>query len=174
MLPVDPHQQQRDWALTELQRRLANVIRLGFVHDADYPAARLRVRYAGTPDSPVLTGWLRWIAPRAGPDREWDAPEVGEQVVVFSASGDLDQGLVLAGIFRDAYPALESVPTKHTRRYDDGAVFSYDREAHHLEATLPAGSSATIESDAVTVRCATATINASGQVRVNGSSINLN
>ena len=132
--------QYRDltWAVSELERRLSNVVRVGVVHEADHAAERLRVRYdTATDGAPVLTGWVQWITPRAGPDGDWWAPEVGEQVVLFSPSGDLGQALVLASLTQMTFPPLEKVPTRHTRRYADGATVVYDREAHRLEATLP-------------------------------------
>ena len=167
--------QELSWAVVELERRVANLVRSGLVYSADYDAAKVRVRYdTDAAGAPVLTAPLPWFARRSGEDGDWWAPEVGEEVAILSPSGDLLQGMVLPALYRQAYPAPETVPTRHVRRYADGAVFMYDREAHHLEATLPAGSSAVIESDAVTIRCVTATIEASGQVQIKGSRINLN
>ena len=42
---------------------------------------------------------------RAGADREWDPPTIGEQVVLLSPSGNLAQGVVLTGLFSDLIPA---------------------------------------------------------------------
>ena len=134
----DAQRQEQQWALVELERRLSNLVRVGVVHEADYDQERLRVRYDETPDgTPVVTTWLPWAAQRAGPDGEWWAPEQGEQVVLLSPSGDLGQALVLASLTQMTFPPLEKVPTRHTRRYADGATIVYDREAHRLEATLP-------------------------------------
>ena len=167
--------QELTWAVAELERRVANLVRSGVVHAADYATAKVRVRYDTAADgTPVVTAPLSWFTRRSGEDGDWWAPELGEEVAILSPSGDLLQGMVLPALYQQAYPAPETMPTRHTRRYADGAMFMYDREAHRLEAILPTGSSAVIESNDVTVRCATATIQASGQVRVNGSRINLN
>ena len=81
----------------------------------------------------ALTDWLPWVAPRAGGDASWWAPEVGE----------LAQAVVLAVVYSDAHPAPASSsapsPDKHLTRYADGAVVEYDRAAHKLWAALPAG-----------------------------------
>jgi phage baseplate assembly protein V len=37
----------------------------------------------------LTTAWLPWLALRAGADREWDPPTAGEQVILFSPSGQL-------------------------------------------------------------------------------------
>ncbi|MGE4296937.1 MAG: phage baseplate assembly protein V [Desulfovibrionaceae bacterium] len=118
--------------LAELERKLPNVVRVGTVEAADYPAARVRVR---TGD--IVTGWLPWLTVRAGMDRSWWAPEVGEQTVVLSPSGELAQGVVLFGLYRDAHPAIADVPTIHRVEYADGAFIEYDREQHILSAYVP-------------------------------------
>lgn len=119
----------------ELARMLDNLIRPGRIVEVDYPAARARVAI-----EPLITGWLPFMAPRAGDDRAWHPPEVGEQVIVLSPSGDTEQGFILIGaIFQDAYPAPADRPTVDRRTYADGAVIEYDRAAHRLTAQLPAG-----------------------------------
>lgn len=124
--------------VTELDRRLANLIRFGSIAQADYATAKVRVNIGGN-----LTGWLSWLTGRAGGDRDWHAPEVGEQVLVLSPSGELNQGVVLAAVFQTAHPQPVNSADKHHTVYSDGAVVEYDRAAHHLKAILPAG--ATIE-----------------------------
>jgi len=77
----------------------------------------------------------------------WHAPEVGEQVVVLSPSGELNQGVVLAGLFQTAHPHPVNTPEKQHILYKDGAVIEYDRELHHLKAILPAGATTELVSD---------------------------
>lgn len=142
----DEHQ---DFQLTELGRRLANVVRPGTVGEVDGAAARVRVRYGET----VLSAWLPWVTARAGADRSWWAPEVGEQVLILAPSGDLGAGVVLTGVYQRGYPAPEQSPDKHATHYRDGAVIEYDRAAHRLRAVLPEGGTAEITApDGVTVR----------------------
>ncbi len=130
--------------LGEVARRLANVVRAGTVAETDLPAARARVRYADGPDGgPVLTGWLPWIAP-AGEDRAWRPPSVGEQVVLLAPYGELSAAWILPGAYRDEFPAPESSGAKSAIAYRDGAIVSYDAEAHELSATLPDGGTASI------------------------------
>lgn len=116
----------------ELERRLANIISWGTVEEADYPNARVKVRCGG-----VLTDWLPWMTQRAGGDRSWWAPEVGEQVVLLAPSGELAQAVVLLGVFQAAHAAPADSPDVDRRVYSDGAVIEYDRSAHVLKAEIP-------------------------------------
>lgn len=122
--------------LATLARLLENLIRLGTVAEVDHAAARVRVQ-----SGQLLTGWLPWLAPRAGADREWNPPTPGEQVVLFSPSGQTANGVAIVGLFSDQHPANGDRPGLHRRTYRDGAVIEYDSVAHHLRATLPAGGS---------------------------------
>ena len=70
--------------LTECERKIANLLRPAVVAEARYQdSPRVRVK-AGD----LLSGWLPWLTTRAGADRCWWAPEVGEQVVMLMALWD--------------------------------------------------------------------------------------
>lgn len=122
--------------VTELHRRLANLIRLGRVIAADYAGdiPRLRIRIGE-----LETAWLPVMTSRAGGDNCWWPVEIGEQVLVLSPSGDLAQGVVLGSLHQQAYPAPGHAVHVHRVVYGDGAVIEYDRKAHALKAVLPAG-----------------------------------
>ncbi|WP_320169951.1 phage baseplate assembly protein V [Maridesulfovibrio sp.] len=126
----------------DLSRRLANVIRIGTVAEADYQKARVRVAF-GT----AVSDWLPWITFRAGGDHTWWAPEVSEQVVVLSPSGETSGGVVLGSIFSTAHPAPADRPTIQRTVYEDGAVIEYDRENHILHAYIPGFEEREIDKD---------------------------
>ena len=86
--------------LVEVDRRLANIVTLGSIAAVDVANAVAQVQIGG-----ILTDWLPWLTARAGNDITWWAPEVGEQVVILSPSGDLAQGVVLPGLYQTAHPA---------------------------------------------------------------------
>lgn len=91
----------QDQSPLELSRLLANVLRVGTVHQVRAkPTAACRVK-----SGELLTQWLPWISTRAGGKRArtWWPPRVGEQCVVLSPGGELTQGLVLLGLFSDAF-----------------------------------------------------------------------
>ena len=104
--------------LANLARLIENLIRYGVIHAVQMKPPRVQVK-----TGKLTTTWLPWIAARAGADQEWDPPTLGEQVILFSPSGQLANG-DRAGL--------------HRRTYRDGAVIEYDSIAHHLSALLPA------------------------------------
>jgi phage baseplate assembly protein V len=90
--------------LTDLQQRLANLVRVGRVHSVDLTGARLRVSFGK--DGANVSGWVPWMTSRAGATREWNPPAVGEQVVLMNPSGQDNSGFALpGGIYRTDAPA---------------------------------------------------------------------
>jgi phage baseplate assembly protein V len=121
-------------SLTELTRRLENLIRAGTIAELDPEKPRCRVKTGG-----LLTGWLPFFALRAGEDSDWDPPSIDEQCLVLSPSGNPTHGFVIFGLYSDRFPAPDNVSTRRRRRYRDGAVVDYDTATHTLTATLPEG-----------------------------------
>jgi len=130
--------------VTELHRRLANMVLLAKVIEADYsgsiPKAKVVV-------GEITSAWLPMLVSRAGNDRSWWPLEIGEQVVVLSPSGELTQGVVLGSINQQSIPANGNSADHHRITYSDGAVIEYDRKAHHLKAVLPNGASTQLISE---------------------------
>ncbi|MBI6603945.1 MULTISPECIES: phage baseplate assembly protein V [Pseudomonas] len=120
--------------LAALSRLLENLIRFGVISAVQMEPPRVQVT-TGT----LTTAWLPWLALRAGADREWDPPTLGEQVMLFSPSGQLANGIVVTGVFSDHIPANGNRPGLHRRTYADGTVIEYDSVTHHLKATLVDG-----------------------------------
>lgn len=114
--------------VSELIRRIENLLKLGTVAHVDVARARLRVVAGG-----LLSNWLPWLTLRAGNVRRWSAPSVGEQCLLLSPGGDLANGVALAGIFSEAIPQNDNRPHTHATHYPDGTVEEYDHDAHrHL------------------------------------------
>ncbi|QJT94833.1 phage baseplate assembly protein V [Wolbachia endosymbiont of Diaphorina citri] len=130
------------FAISELNRKLANVIRIGVVKEIDYEKAKVRVKIGE-----FLTDWLPWITSKAGKDRDWSPPDIDGQVMVFSPLGEVSLGVVLAGIYQEKYPAPENKKEINSIKFQDGTKFTYDKGKHHLEIevvdkiTLKAGGS---------------------------------
>lgn len=140
----------------DLIRRLENLIRIGTVVEIDHAKALCRVDCVG-----IITAPLPWIVARAGTDRTWDAPSIGEQVLVFAPSGEMMQAVVLMGIYHDKHPAPSGEPHIKTRHFEDGCVISYDTKNHALTATLPDNGTAVIT--------ATGGITLTGDTTINGN-----
>lgn len=118
----------------DMERRLASVVRLGVVSALDEANARVRVT-AGD----VTTGWMPWTVGRAGPDRHWVAPEIGEQVIMVAPSGDLAQAVVVGSIYTDQHPAPGTTKDVTATEWQDGARLEYNRATHTHDLTVPAG-----------------------------------
>lgn len=88
-------------SIADIAHRMENLIRLGRIYAADYDAGKVRVSiYRDDPNEAdcIRTDWLPWVTPRACFNRVWQAPEVNEQVVVISPSGDVRNGVVLPSV----------------------------------------------------------------------------
>jgi len=147
--------------IADLIRRLENLIRLGTVAEVDPATARCRVQTGG-----LLTGWLPWLAERAGSDRDWDPPSVGEQCMVISPSGEPATGVVLLGLYSAASPAPDNSPDRHRRTYRDGAVIEYDTENSHYLIDLPADGKYTLRCGPVVFELSADGVNITGLVTV--------
>jgi phage baseplate assembly protein V len=127
--------------LVSLSRLIENLIRYGTIAAVQMKPPRVRVKTGS-----LTTTWLPWIALRAGSDREWNPPTENEQVLLFSPSGQLANGVVLTGLFSDHIPANGDREGLHRYTYRDGTVIEYDSIAHHLNAALTDGGTTTLTS----------------------------
>ncbi|WP_321392839.1 phage baseplate assembly protein V [Emcibacter sp.] len=147
--------------ITELQRLLTSMIRIGKVVAADYAAARVTVQIGD-----ITTAPLPFMTQRAGENRNWSPVEVGEQVLLVCPSGDIDQAVVVGSLYQTSYPAPQSLPTVTTMVFKDGAEIEYDRVTHKLVANLPSGGTFDVTADGGITLNGDVTIN--GNTAVNG------
>ncbi|WP_168464769.1 phage baseplate assembly protein V [Wolbachia endosymbiont of Ctenocephalides felis wCfeT] len=122
---------ESNFAISELQRKLANIVRIGLIKEVDYEKAMVKVKIGE-----FLTDWLPWITNRAGKDSSWFPPDIDEQVVIFSPLGELSLGVVLSGIYQQKYSAQESKKEINCFLFEDGTKISYDKKNHHLEISV--------------------------------------
>lgn len=130
-------------AISELQRLLHNIVRVGVISGVDHggPDQPARVRVA---IGELTTDWRPYHECRAGGTTTWNPPTVGEQATVLSPSGDLGAAVVLVGLNSTAHPAPGNSPSQTITRYPDGAVVQYDHAAHAMAVTLPEGGTAVL------------------------------
>ena len=133
------------YALAEIERLLANLIRVGTVAALVAAAARVTVDVGG-----LTTDWLPWIVRRAGATRTRSAPRPGEQVLVLVPYGDLAQAVVLPALHQDAHPAPAASQDIERITYPDGSTVDYDSAQGQLTVTVAAAGR-------VIVNCQTAT-----------------
>jgi len=113
--------------ITELDRRVSNLIQIGKVVEADYPNAKLKVEIGD-----IITDWIPWLTKRASNDTTWWAPEVGEQVLVLAPSGELKQAVIMPALYQNAHPAIDDSEDVSKTVYKDGTLTRYNRDTHVL------------------------------------------
>ncbi len=109
--------------MRELMRRMENLLRYATVAEVDTAKALLKVRYGDT----TTSGWLPWFSQRAGNSISWHAPDVGEQVMVLSPSGEPVGGLVLTGLYTTGKPSPSTDGDLHLMRYGNGDFHQHHR-----------------------------------------------
>ncbi|MCX4026619.1 phage baseplate assembly protein V [Endozoicomonas sp. SM1973] len=144
------------YRVSQLERKLANTVIIGTIHDVDYDEALVRVE-----SGDFISGWLPWLTTRAHNDTEYWAPEVGEQVVMFSPDGEPEQGVVLPALYQQQYDKLANNPDIHIKKYKDQTTFSYNRKDKKLTIAIAAGGNTELISDGG--------INIKGDVTIQGN-----
>ena len=164
-----------DMDANESQRQFLNGIRKGFVFAVEGALCRVR-------SGELESDWIQWFSPYAGESADWLAPSINEGVMLLCPSGDPSQAVALRGFYSEDFPPPSVDPSKHVRRYADGALVEYDFASHALTANLPAGATvlivapggvnvqtkaATVEADEVTLDAAQTTV--TGNMLVKGA-----
>ena len=128
--------------LVELRRRIDNLLRVGQVarsgHGPRPRAGALRGRCRRANGLEAQTDWIPWLTQRAGADRTWWAPSVGEQVLVLAPQGDLASAVALPAVYQQSAAPPAQDPAQRVTAYRDGAVVRYDTEGHVVTLELPA------------------------------------
>ncbi|AIU27201.1 hypothetical protein LV28_12295 [Pandoraea pnomenusa] len=114
----------------ELNRLLANLISTGTVEEITFRPLRVRVLVRDR-----LTDWLPCMQPAAGRVRIWSPLSKGEQVTVFSPSGETGNGIVLRGLPSDLIPSPSENPDEFLIGFPDGARVVYNHATGALGAT---------------------------------------
>lgn len=83
--------------ISELYRRLNNIIRIGKVVAVDYNKAKAQVQIGK-----IKTAYLPWMVPSTD---TWVPLKNGEQVLVLSPNGDTSMGVILPALYQTANPA---------------------------------------------------------------------
>lgn len=122
--------------LAEVERKVANLISIGVIEEADHSRARVRIRFS----QEHLSGWLPWLTRRAkGGEVSWDAPEIGERVMVISPAGVLEAGFVVPALYSQDNPAPINTADIIQRRHSDGAIEAHNRITSERSLVIPDG-----------------------------------
>lgn len=139
-----------NYDLTEMNRAISNMIRVGNIRAVDVANARVRVAFGG-----CVSDWLPWGTSRAGNRRDWTAPNVGEQVMVFCPFGDPTQAVVGQSIFQDDFNAPATSADQDTTVYPDGTTVDYNSATNTLTVTVAGSGNVVINCKVATVKADT-------------------
>lgn len=118
--------------IQDIINRLNRVVRIGVVKQVDPKNGVVRVQIGK-----ILTNWLKWHAGRAGGDRDWNPPSVGEQVTVLSPSGRTEMGVVLTGLFTKGHDSPSDDPNVRHYIYKDGTQEYHNVQKKQRQLKIP-------------------------------------
>lgn len=121
---------EQGYLLSELDRRLKQMIRIGVVHAVDPAKAKVQVQIGQN-----TTDWRPWLAV-AGMIKTWNPPVVGEQVLVLSPGGDFEQSVVVPSLYYTAFKAPSNDPAEHCIALSEESRVTWDAEKQQLQVTL--------------------------------------
>lgn len=138
--------------LSELDRRLANIVRVGTVTAFQAGAVDgSAVPMVQVDLGDLTTDWLPVAMSRAGGNASYDTPEVGEQVLLFAPSGELANAKVMGSIPQTSAPAKFTDQNNTGYAWSDGAKQTYDRAGHHYVLQIPDAGDLTLHVGASTL-----------------------
>lgn len=93
--------------VADLERRLNNVMIPGRVTQIDAAKGLIKVAYGiDEKGQDVISPWIKWGETRAGNISTWHPPTVGEQLILFSPSGEIGAHTIAGpSVFSKQFPA---------------------------------------------------------------------
>jgi len=159
--------EQDGYALSDLAKRLSNIIRIGTIFEINVQIAKARVKIGE-----LETDFLPWANSNSGSNNIWNPPEIDEQVVILSPSGDLSQAIILPSLYKNN--ASNSDQNIKSITYQDGSKISFNVSSGTLDLDLKGDviikvvGNANIEGDNINIT-ASSNITLDGNVDLGGS-----
>lgn len=120
--------------LAALESRLEQVARVGIVVTTYPERATVRIRLG---DADGLTSYeLPVLFRKTQDDKEYQLPDIGEQVLAVFLPGGLEQGFVIGAFYSRADLVPVASQDKWHKRFKDGTWLEYDRASHSLTADV--------------------------------------
>lgn len=114
----------------EPDRTIGDLLRVGLVETVDLEAGKVVVSFGDQTTPPI--DWLMIV----GDTTVWIPPTQGQQILVVTPEGDVEQAIALNGLPSSAFAPL-FLGLKNAIRFADGAQVSYDPEAEQLDIQTP-------------------------------------
>jgi len=159
--------EQDGYALSDLAKRLSNIIKIGTIFEINVQTAKARVKIGE-----LETDFLPWANANSGSNNSWNPPEIDEQVIVLSPSGDLSQAVILPSIYKNN--ASNSDQNIKSITYQDGSKISFNVSSGTLDLDLKGDvaikvvGNSNIEGDNINIT-ASSNITLDGNVDLGGS-----
>ena len=159
--------EQDSYALSNLAKRLSNIIRIGTIFEINVQTAKARVKIGE-----LETDFLPWANSNSGSNNSWNPPEIDEQVIILSPSGDLSQAVILPSLYKNN--ASNSDQNIKSITYQDGSKISFNVSSGALDldlkgdVTIKVVGNANIEGDNINIT-GSSNITLDGNVDLGGS-----
>ena len=159
--------EQDGYVLSDLAKRLSNIIRIGAIFEINIQTAKARVKIGE-----LETDFLPWANSNSGSNNSWNPPEIDEQVIILSPSGDLSQAVILPSIYKNN--ASNSDQNIKSITYQDGSKISFNVSSGTLDldlkgnVTIKVVGNANIEGDNINIT-GSSNITLDGDVELGGS-----
>jgi phage baseplate assembly protein V len=114
---------EQGFALSEMNRRLLQIIRIGIIQEIDYVKAKARVKIGDN-----ITGWRPWVSLA----KAWIPPSVGDQVVVLSPNGDFEQGIILSALYHSKSKAPSNKENEIKFKLSETSSICFDSDLEKL------------------------------------------
>ncbi len=118
--------------LSDLARRLENVVKIGVIQEVNLIDRTLRVQLGD-----VVTNWLPMPGEVTQNYVRWRPLKTGTQVVVFCESGDFNNAVIGQILYTESTLVPSNSPTEDVIEFSDGALLRYDTSKSELTAALP-------------------------------------
>ena len=120
------------YEIKQIKSQLANMMRLGNVAKVHAAEGLVDVAY-----DDLIIERMPVFMRRAGEDREYWMPSVGEQGVLLSPSGDLNNAMFLVGLNSAEVPVPRENENLMVREWKDGTFVEIDRDKHIYRVEVP-------------------------------------
>lgn len=114
-------------AVTDIARKLANLIGLGTIAEVDHSSARVKVDINGR-----VSNWLPFPAEIGANFRRWRPLRPGTQVLFACPAGDPANAVIVQILYTDALPPPADSGDVDVIVFDDGTTIRHDSAAHEL------------------------------------------
>jgi len=134
--------EEQGYIINDLGRRLANIIRIGTIFEIDFEEAKARVKIGD-----LETDFLPWVNSNSASNNSWNPPEIDEQVVVLSPSGELNQAVILPSLYKSN--ASDNSSNTQSVTYKDGSKITFDHDAGNFTLDLQGNLNLDIKGSAI-------------------------